>query len=89
MSDTNKREYKIAHYNKDNERAIFRELEWIREWLWYGMRRWKEEDAKRYWHESDSVSALITIRLWWIQDALLQEKKESEEKSEKTSWSEL
>lgn len=83
-----KREYKIAHYTRENERAIFREEEWVREWMWYG-ERVNESNARRFWHESDCISALITLRRWWIEDTLPPKKRECEEKSEKTSWSEL
>ena len=88
MSDTNERQLRIAHYQEENERAIFREKDWTREWLWYGDKRWKEVDAKRYWHEIDCVSVLITLRKRWTGDISQQDRKE-EEKSEKQSWSEL
>lgn len=83
-------EYKIAHYKKENERAIFREKEWVRWWLCYDNWWGKEREAKRYLHESDCISAFISIRKkWGIEDTSKQGKKGCEEKLEKTSWSEL
>lgn len=86
-----KREYKIAHYPKENERAIFRESWDTKQWLssnkiWTKNERW----AWRYLHESDCVSALSIIKFSkWLktEEEYIEEKKE--EGKIKQSWGEL
>ena len=58
-----KRDYKIAHFSKENERAIFRE-EWdSKQWLTADRIRTKNPSlAWRYLHEQDCVSALSIIK---------------------------
>ena len=86
-----KRDYKIAHYLKENERAIFRESWDTKQWLssnkiWTKNERW----AWRYLHEQDCVSALSIIKFSkWLktEEEYIHEK--IEEEKIKQSWGEL
>ena len=83
-------DYFIAHFPRENERAIFKKddddamwLSWNNEWT---LDKWK---AIRFYHEDSAVWALISIRRWWEIDTTLTRESESEGVKEKTSWSEL
>ena len=90
-----KREYKIAHFPRENEWSIFRKCEDMVQWLdsrtiWVSSKKL----AKRFLHEQDAVWALIFIRSkqWELKteeeyEAELEEK--IAESKEKTSWSEF
>lgn len=91
-----KREYKIAYYAKENERAIKKEKKvWEGEddkevrWLSRDgnerVRTYKEERAKRFFHEDAAISTLVIIKRRW--DIRNQEPYRPE--PEKQSWSEL
>ena len=86
-----KREYKIAHFPKENERAIFRKFEWMEQWLRPWMVWSKDKrNAKRFLREQDATSVLIFIRTQWelkTEEEYIEEK--IEEQKEKRSWSEL
>lgn len=86
-----KRDYRIAHFSKENERAIFRE-EWdTKQWLTADRIRTKNPSlAGRYLHEQDCVSALSIIKFSkWLktEEEYIQEK--IEEGKIKQSWGEL
>ena len=89
-----KREYKIGHYRKENERAIFREFEDMkqrltREMVWTSNKKL----AKRFLHKQDCESALSIVKFSkWLktEEEYIEEKIEEEkEKSEKKSWSDF
>ena len=76
-------EYKIAHYPKENERAIFREDEIDTWWLTADKKRTREKKyAKRFLHEDEAVWALVTIKMTWE----LEEKKPSKPKVVADTW---
>lgn len=65
------REYKIAHFPRENERAIMRVNEddvwWLApEKVWTK----KKERAKRYFHESEAISNLAIIKMskWELEE---------------------
>jgi hypothetical protein len=60
------REYRIAHFPKENERSIFRQSGDRIQRL-SSQKVWTKEKqrAKRYLHEQDCVSALITTKMQW------------------------
>lgn len=84
-----KREYKIAHIKKENERAIFRTYDWMKQRLGPEMGWSKNKSiAKRFIHEQDAISVLIFIRTQWeskIDEQYIEEK--IEKTKEKRSWS--
>lgn len=58
-----KREYKIAHFPRENERAIFREFEDMKQWLNTDMVRTSNKKlAMRFLHEQDVLSALSIVK---------------------------
>lgn len=80
-------DYKIVHYVKENEWAIKSEWEQERrlahnDWEW--VRTYKEEWAKRFFHEETAISTLVIIKHKWE----LKTEQEYQE-PEKQSWSEL
>lgn len=86
-----KRDYKIAHYSKENERAIFREYEDMKQWLTSEM-VWSSNKklARRFLHKQDCESALSIVKFSkWIktEEEYIDEK--IEWWKEKRSWSEL
>ena len=86
-----KREYKIAHFKRENEWSIFRKFEDMIQWLdSRNVRVNSKKLAKRFLHEQDAISALIFIKTQWelkTEEQYTEEKKE--EKKEKRSWSEF
>jgi hypothetical protein len=88
-----KREYFIAHWKQENERAIFRKDEDgdIVQWLSWELVWTKEKRyAKRFLHEQDAVSSLSIIKSKW--DLKTEEEYIDEvitEKKKKMSWWEL
>ncbi len=86
-----KRDYKIAHFKKENERAIFRTCDWMEQWLRPWMVWSKDKSmAKRFLHEQDATSVLIFIRTQWelkTEEQYIEEK--IEEQKEKKSWSDF
>lgn len=83
-------EYKIAHFSKENERAIFKREDDTDRWLCRD-NSWSENSkhARRFLHEDTAVSALITIRRGWEIDITSTRKSELGEHKEKELWSEL
>lgn len=85
------RQYKVAHFKRENEWAIFREDEDTIQW--YGGNVWVNDkwDSRRYLHEEDCIWDLVLIKIRWdtIEDTLQAEKREKGERLEKKSWSEL
>lgn len=65
------RDYMIAHFPKENERAIMRVNEDETWWLASG-KVWTKhkERAKRFYHESDAAWALVGVRMskWWYEE---------------------
>lgn len=58
-----KREYKIGHFKKDNERAIFRECEDMKQWLtWEMVWSGNKKLARRFLHKQDCESALSIVK---------------------------
>ena len=90
-----KREYKIAHYKRENEWSIFRKFEDMIQWLDSRTVRVNSKKlAKRFLHEQDAISALIFIRSkeWELKtekEYREEVEKELSKKKEKTSWSEF
>lgn len=87
-----KREYKIAHFHRENERAIFRKYEDMVQWLSSQMvRTAKKQRAMRFLHEQDCVSALSVIKMskWELktEEEYIEEK--IGETKEKKSWSDF
>lgn len=76
-------DYKIAHFPRENERALFK-TDW-EDALWL---RWdnswtpNKSSARRFLHEDSAVWCLITIRQVWEPEVYVPEK-------EKQSWGEL
>lgn len=58
-----KREYKIGHFKRDNERVIFRECEDMKQWLTWEM-VWSSNKklARRFLHKQDCESALSIVK---------------------------
>lgn len=83
------REYKITKGNLGYH--VFREKDWVKEWLQNNSCTLDRNHAKTFYHLDSAISALTIFRARWntIELDSLQEKRESEEKLEKTSWSEL
>lgn len=95
MSDKQEREYKITKWNlwyhvyrtkKEEDWKIVR-LEWLQNNS-YTLNR---DYAKTFYHLDTAISALSIAKFQWntIKIDSSQGKRESEKKSEKTSWSEL
>lgn len=90
-----KREYKIAHFKRDNEWSIFRKFEDMIQWLDSRTVRVNSKKlAKRFLHEQDVISALIFIRSKeWELKTEKEYNEEAEKKpskpKEKTSWSDF
>jgi hypothetical protein len=61
-----KREYKIGHYKRANERIIYKEYDWLVQYLAPWM-IWtsNKSSAKRFLHEQDAVSNLSVIKFKW------------------------
>lgn len=59
-----KRDYKIAHFPRENERAIMRVYEDDTWWL-SPEKIWtkKKERARRFFHESEATSALSIVKM--------------------------
>ena len=90
-----KREYFIAHWSKENERAIFRQdEEWdVTQWLSWEL-VWTREKryAKKFLHEQDAVSSLSIIKSKWdlrTEEQYIEEIIENSKNKEKHTWSEL
>lgn len=86
-----KRDYKIAHFPKENERAIFRKFEWMEQWLTREM-VWTSNKklARRFLHKQDCESALSIVKFSkWLktEEEYIEEK--IEEQKEKRSWSDF
>ena len=86
-----RREYKIACYPRENERAIFRENEEKTEWL-TAQQTWTREKshAMRFLHKKDCESALSIIKFkkcLKTEEEYIEEKRI--EKRVKQSWDEL
>lgn len=86
-----KRDYKIAHFPKENERAIFRKFEWMEQWLTREM-VWTSNKklARRFLHKQDCESALSIVKFSkWLktEEEYIEEK--IEEQKEKKSWSDF
>lgn len=89
------REYKITksdlwyHVYRTKEEGWIMRLEWLQRNS-YTLRR---DFARTFYHLDDAISALSIARCRWDKDTIdsnsSTEKKESEEKSEKTYWGEL
>lgn len=83
-----KRDYRIAHFPIENERAIMRQNEdeiwWLSpEKIWTK----KKERAKRFFHESEATSALSIIKMSkWKYD---EEEKPYRPDDVAQSWDEL
>lgn len=83
-------EYKIAHWNADNEWSIFRTdwedaVQWLSpEHIWTS----KKKRAMKFINEQDAVSALTVIKFKWelkTEEEYIDEKI-SEEKTKTTRW---
>lgn len=61
-----KREYKIGHYKRANERIIYREFDWMVQYLCSWM-IWSsnKNSAQRFLHEQDAISTLSVIKFKW------------------------
>lgn len=61
-----KREYKIGHYKRENERIIYREFDWMVQYLGSWM-IWvsNKGHARRFLHEQDAISTLSVIKFKW------------------------
>ena len=61
-----KRKYKIWHYKKDNERIIYREFDWMVQYLCPWM-IWSsnKNSAKKFLYEQGAVSTLSVIKFKW------------------------
>lgn len=86
-----KREYKIACYRKDNEWSIFREFDWMRQWLTTNT-TWSNEKklARRFLYKQDVESALSIVKTKWdlkTEEQYIEER--IEEQKEKKSWSDF
>ena len=81
-----KRDYMIAHFPKGNERAIMRVSEDDTWWL-ASDNIWtqKKERARRFYHESEAVSALSIVKFKWG----LEEEKPYRPEGVAQSWGEL
>ena len=77
-------DYMIAHYPRENERAIMRVNEDSVQWLTRN-EEWTREQkrAKRFYHEADVKWALILARRKCLKE------EELHRKVEKQSWGEL
>mgnify|MGYP007069870160 CR=1 FL=1 len=86
-----RREYKIAHYPKENERAVYREDWDTKQWLSPQYVWTKNEKlARRYLRESDCISAFISARMdKWIKTEEEYAQERIEEGKTKQSWDEL
>lgn len=87
-----KREYKIAHSPRENERAIFREFENMKQWLNTDMVRTSNKKlAMRFLHEQDVLSALSIVKTkkWGLKTEEQYIEEKIEEQKEKRSWSEF
>lgn len=87
-----KREYKIAHFPRENERAIFREFENMKQWLNTDMVRTSNKKlAMRFLHEQDVLSALSIVKTkkWGLKTEEQYIEEKIEEQKEKRSWSEF
>lgn len=60
------RVYKIGHYKRENEWIIYREYDWMVQYLGSWM-IWvnNKSNASRFLHEQDAVSALSVIKFKW------------------------
>lgn len=86
-----KRDYKIAHFTKENERVIFREFEWMKQWLTWEM-VWSSNKklARRFLHEQDCESALSIVKFSkWLKTEEQYIEEKTEEQKEKKSWSDF
>lgn len=61
-----KREYKIGHYKRENEWIIYREYDWMVQYLGSWM-IWvnDKKNARRFLHEQDAISSLSVIKFKW------------------------
>ena len=87
-----KREYKIAHLHRENERIIFREFEGMKQWLDTDMRRTSNKKlAMRFLHEQEVISALSIVKTkkWELKTEEQYIEEKIEKAKEKRSWSEL
>lgn len=86
-----KREYKIAYFPKENERAIFREFEWMKQWLiWEMVWSSNKKLARKFLHEQDCKSALSIVKFSkWLKTEEQYIEEKTEEQKEKRSWSDF
>lgn len=79
-----KREYKIGHYKSVNEWIIYREYDWMVQYLGSWM-IWvnNKSHAKRFLHEQDAVSTLSVCKFKWDL------KTEEEYVQEKIDWAKI
>lgn len=84
-----KRKHEIVHYKRENEWAIRRKTEDEEQRLSYDgawfVWTYKEEWAKRFFHEDTAVQALMVIKTRWD----IKEELPRRPIQEKQSWSEL
>lgn len=88
-----KRGYKIGHYKRVNEWIIYREYDWMVQYLAPWM-IWtsNKNSAKRFLHEQEAESSLSVIKFKWelkTEEEYIEEKIENSKSKEKQSWSEL
>ena len=87
------RTYKIWHYKRANERIIYREFDWMVQYLCSWMiRSSNKNSAQRFLHEQEAVSTLVVIKSQWelrTEEEYIEEKIENLRNKEKQSWSEL
>ena len=76
-------DYKIAHFTRENERAIFK-TDWENKLWLQPDSSWSNrmDSARRFFHEDVATWALLQIRMKWEPEIKTPER-------EKQSWSEL